>query len=385
MSETIPGYPELLVISDTGMFRRNEDIYAFGPVVKELEALDSFGTIRWIGFNRPDQINNNSYIKIQENKIYTKSLKKTGGPRWIDKFLIFFQYPIYIITIFREIYRAEYIHVRAPSHPAVIAILISFYFSKKQFWFKYAGDWIGKTAPFYEQQRKWLKILNQNCVVTINGNWNNQPQNVISFENPCLDAADRVKGREFINRKNLGTSINYCFVGDLNENKGGLTLLQGLKNINLTRKSSTLHIVGDGLLKQQLEKIALELEIPVEFHGAISKDEVTKIYELCHYIILPSKSEGFPKVIGEAMNFGCIPIVSNISCIGQYIHHNRNGILIENIDPEGISIAMNQSFEINQLQFESMVHLNYKLASNFTYEYYNSRIKDEIFKLKAQL
>ena len=44
--------------------------------------------------------------------------------------------------------------------------------------------------------------------------------------------------------------------------------------------------------------------------------------------VLPSYSEGFPKVIAEAMNFGCIPIVSDISCIRQYIINGKNGFLI---------------------------------------------------------
>lgn len=383
MPADIQRNPELLVISDTGMFRRNDEVYAFGPVVKELEALDIFESIRWIGFNRPDQTGNNSYLKIQNKKICTKALKKTGGPRWIDKILILFQYPSYFITIFREVYRADYIHVRAPSNPAVIAILISFFFPQKRFWFKYAGDWIGKTAPFYDQQRKLLKKLNKNSIATINGNWRDQPRNVMSFENPCLDEGDRIKGREFIYGKNIGTSINYCFVGGLNENKGCLILLQGFKNINMPVKAITLHIVGGGHLKKRLERMALKLEIPIVFHGSIPKDEVTKVYELCHYIVLPSKSEGFPKVIGEAMNFGCVPIVSNISCIDQYIQHSRNGFLIENIDPNGVSIAVNRSLEITQREFATIVELNYKLASRFTYEYYNSRVKNEIFKIKT--
>lgn len=179
MSRNIPKYNELLVISDTGMFHRNGEIYAFGPVVKEFQELDSFECIRWIGFNRPDQIDNKAYIRIQDTSMHTIALKKAGGNSLIDKLFILFQYPGYFITILREVYRAKYIHVRAPSNPAVIAMFISFFFTKKQFWFKYAGDWIGKTAPFYKQQRNWLKKLKNNSKVTINGNWSNQPKNEV--------------------------------------------------------------------------------------------------------------------------------------------------------------------------------------------------------------
>ena len=381
MPRNIPIYPELLVISDTGMFYHNEVVYAFGPVVKELQALDSFKSIRWIGFNRPDQTNNKSYIRLEQDRIYTKAVKRTGGKRLMDKSLILFQYPIYLATIFKEIYRAEYVHVRAPSNPAVIAIFISFFFPKKIFWFKYAGDWVGKAAPFYKQQRNWLKRLNSNSKITVNGSWDNQPKNILSFENPCLDEEDRIEGKQSVDKKYISKTINYCFVGGLNENKGCLLLLQALKRMILPSSIDTFHIVGDGPLRQQLETMALELEIPVVFHGALPKDEVMRIYELCHYIVLPSQSEGFPKVIGEAMNYGCIPIVSNVSCIDQYVHHKKNGILIERISPEGISIALEDSFEISKHEYERVIHFNYKLASKFTYEYYNKRIANEIFRI----
>ena len=60
------------------------------------------------------------------------------------------------------------------------------------------------------------------------------------------------------------------------------------------------------------------------------------IYSKCDFIILPSKSEGFPKVIGEAMNYGCIPIVSDVSCISQYIQNGVNGFLIKPITSKEI-------------------------------------------------
>ena len=320
MSRNIPYNAKLLVISDTGMFRQNNEAYAFGPVVKELDALDIFKSIKWIGFNRPNQIDNNAYLPIQKKNIRVKLLKATGGKRFIDKILILLYYPYYFFSILKEIYSAEYIHVRAPSNPAAIAIFISFFFPQKQFWFKYAGDWIGKTAAFYQFQRYWLKKLNTNSKVTVNGFWNNQPDNIINFENPCLDQSDRKNSLLCIGNKKLSFPINYCFVGGLNVNKGCLIFLQAIAAMNLASTSITLHIVGDGHLKNQLEGLASKLAITIFFYGSLSKNEVAKIYDICHFIVLPSQSEGFPKVIGEAMNYGCIPIVSNISCIAQYIN-----------------------------------------------------------------
>lgn len=385
MSEDIPYHAKLLVISDTGMFQKNNSVYGFGPVVKELEALVIFKSIKWIGFNRPDQVDNNAYLPIRKKNLGVKLLKASGGKRLKDKFLILLYYPYYFFSILKEIYGAEYIHVRAPSNPAVIAIILSFFFPQKQFWFKYAGDWVGKTAVFYQFQRYWLKKLNNNSKVSVNGLWNNQPENVINFENPCLDKSDRENGLLIIGNKKLSTPIHYCFVGGLNENKGCLLFLQAIAAMNLSSTSITLHIVGDGDLKNQLEGLASKLAIAVLFYGSIPKNEVAKIYNICHFIVLPSQSEGFPKVIGEAMNYGCIPIVSNISCIAQYIIHKENGILIEDITPRGIITALAESFQIQPAKFNQTTYANYKRASCFTYDYYNNRIENEIFKMRKSL
>ena len=72
------------------------------------------------------------------------------------------------------------------------------------------------------------------------------------------------------------------------------------------------------------------LKIKINFLGWISRIKLNKIYEKSHILILPTQSEGFPKVIDEAASYGCIPMVTNISPINQYIEHGNNGLLLDN-------------------------------------------------------
>ena len=66
--------------------------------------------------------------------------------------------------------------------------------------------------------------------------------------------------------------------------------------------------------------------VKIEFLGEVNKSSLNKIYEKCHILVLPSKSEGFPKVIAEAGAFGCVPVVSKVGSINHYINSN-NGYL----------------------------------------------------------
>jgi len=369
---------KLLVISDTGMYQGGNSFYAFGPVVKELEELSCFETITWIGFERSNEKKNGSFVKISKKQINVKLLPPSGGKNIGSKILILLAYPIYIMRILKEIYSSKYIHVRAPSNPAVITMLLSYFFPSKYFWFKYAGNWNGEASSFYKLQRLLLKNLRENSKVTVNGSWANQPKNIIGFENPCLDAEDRVLGEEIVAIKQIKEERNYCFVGGMNSNKGVdkiIDILENFKHKNL----GVFHFVGGGELLEDLKTRSTSFSNSVVFHGFLAKNEINEIYKKCHFILLPSKSEGFPKVIGEAMNYGCVPIVSDVSCIGQYIHHKKNGYLISPINRSEIESLLLQSLELEGSIFNQMIQQNYSLAEKFTYTYYQEQVLSKVF------
>ena len=111
----------------------------------------------------------------------------------------------------------------------------------------------------------------------------------------------------------------------------------------------------------------------------ISKEKVHQLYKKCHFIILPSKTEGFPKVIGEAMNYGCIPIVSDISCISQYIQNEVNGYVLEKNTEQGLKEAVLNSLSLSNEKYKGFSHTNYTLAQKFTYSHYQNRMVRELF------
>ena len=97
---------------------------------------------------------------------------------------------------------------------------------------------------------------------------------------------------------------------------------------------------------------------------------------------MPTKAEGFPKVISEGMNFGCVPIVSNISAIGQYIQHKKNGFLLDKVDVNNLNVSISDAMKLSVNNFREMLDYNIKLTSMFTYEYYINRMNNEIFHKK---
>ncbi|TMM31338.1 glycosyltransferase [Polaribacter aestuariivivens] len=382
MPVNIPENKKLLVVSDTSMVKdSNGYVNAFGPVVVELNnLLLEFDEITWIGFNRKNELNNKSFIKINDNKIKPILLKGVGGKTFLDKLNIIFAYPKMALIILKHISKHTYIHSRAPSNPSIIVMFYSLFFSKKIFWHKYAGTWVEKASFFYKLQRLFLSNLKMNSVITINGNFS-EKKNILPFENPCLDTVDRDLGAQIVENKNLKNKINFCFVGALTSKKGVNDIISAFKNIK-SSKIGEIHFVGDGPCLEKYIEESKDIKYKLFFHGYLAKKQIKDIYIKSHFILLPSQSEGFPKVIGEAMNYGTIPIVSNISCIDQYIQNNKNGYLLEK--PFGISLInkIEESLKLEEKTFLNWIKFNYKLSEKFTYTYYNKRIKKEIFNIE---
>lgn len=380
MHQNLSENSSLLVISDTGMCFKNKELKAFGPVVKELDyLLKEYKFITWIGFDNPKEIENKSFLKVNQEKIKLIRLKKVGGKLLSSKMMILLAYPKMIMIIYKEIKKHKYIHTRAPSNPAVIAMFLSIFFRKKKFWHKYAGSWVDKAPFFYSLQRRILqRIPSINNTITVNGRWNEKRTNIISFENPCLDKNDRIIGKEIIHNKNLSKAINFCFVGALNTHKGVDKILEAFSKIK-SNKVGKINLVGSSELKKRFVEQSKFINHKIIFHGFLEKDKIREVYKESHFIILPSKSEGFPKVIGEGMNYGCIPIVSDVSCINQYIKDAKNGFLIKPLKVCKLIEKINESLNLSSETYQKIIFSNFKDSNKFTYNYYNNRIKEEVF------
>jgi len=100
----------------------------------------------------------------------------------------------------------------------------------------------------------------------------------------------------------------------------------GYDRITTILKSNYL-VYSDDIFSQ--ENINNEnLKGSLYFHGNQKPEDVQEAYQKSHFLILPSKSEGWPKVVAEAMWWGTIPIVTPISCVPYMLGESKRGVLI---------------------------------------------------------
>lgn len=124
--------------------------------------------------------------------------------------------------------------------------------------------------------------------------------------------------------------LEILFVSRLIERKGLQFVIPELKSFQEgTSKKIKLVVVGDGPYRQELERIASEHQVNdmISFEGQKSKDEIVPYYQNADIFILPSKKEGMPNVVLEAMSCG-LPIVMT-PCQGAKELIDGNGYVSE--------------------------------------------------------
>ena len=57
-------------------------------------------------------------------------------------------------------------------------------------------------------------------------------------------------------------------------------------------------------------------------------DTIKTAYKENHFLILPSQSEGWPKVVAESMFWGCVPVATPVSCIPTMLNQGQRGLLL---------------------------------------------------------
>lgn len=124
-------------------------------------------------------------------------------------------------------------------------------------------------------------------------------------------------------------NIRLIFVGSLIESKGVMSLFDITNLLDKQSIDYHLSIIGHGDKESDL-KVLFKDNNNVTFFGKLDNIKVLELYSNQDIILLPSKGEGLPVVLVEAMKYGVVPMATNLkSGIPQLIEHSVNGFTVE--------------------------------------------------------
>ncbi|OUR93391.1 capsular biosynthesis protein [Flavobacteriales bacterium 34_180_T64] len=374
---------KLAIISHTEHYRAPDgNILGWGPTITEINhLLDIFDEIYHVAMLY-DKVAPPSALPYVSNRITFVPIPAVGGKSISSKINSIRNAPKIISIVSNTLKKIDVFQLRAPTGIGVFLIPYLTLFIKKKGWFKYAGNWNQSQPPLgYAIQRFMLK--QQSRKVTINGQWEMQPKHCITFENPCLTEKNLIEGDLAIEHKSKEDKLIFCFVGRLERQKGVERIIKAFNNLEESDKNkiNEVHFIGDGEEKEYFIKLTKNSGVKFHFHGFLPRNQVFDVYKKANVFLLPSSaSEGFPKVIAEAINFGCIPLVSNVSSIAQYVRHGKNGIVLDSLTINNLNKELKKVLNLSRIEYNHLLRARKELIHKFTFEYYNNRIKNDILK-----
>ncbi|MCB0208524.1 MAG: glycosyltransferase family 4 protein [Anaerolineae bacterium] len=365
----------LLVIGHTAHYRHQGQIVGWGPTVKEIDWLArAFDSVTHLACFHPGPAPDSALPYAAKN-VQFDFVPPAGGLTLAEKLRAFSCAPIYMRKIMKNLAKADVVQIRSPGILAMYAmVLLRYTDAQKQRWVKYAGNWMqtGKRPTSYIFQRWWL--ANGYCYspVTVNGQWPDQPGFIFPFFNPSMTVEEIQTSRALAINKQIATPIRLLFVGRTETAKGVGRSIQIVQGLRQRGQDVLLDIVGDGPERSKFERMAetLGLGNHVKFRGWIPHHKVHDFMTQAHILLLPSNSsEGWPKVLSEAMLHGTVPVASDVSAIPQILAQTKAGVTHEahNIDAFVDTITgMIQNPDL----WKRMSMSGMNAAPSFTYEHY---------------
>lgn len=368
----------LLIVSHTKHYRKDGRFVGWGPTVRELDYLaELFDEIVHIATLYPGESPANA-LPYTTGNIRLRLVAPAGGVSVTDKLGILAVYPVYARAIREEMAQADAVHVRCPANISLLALFQLGRAERPPYrWVKYAGNWRpdGGDSWSYALQRRWLRENRHRGVVTVNGRWSDQPAHIHTFDNPSLTEEELMQGKQAAESKRLTAPVELLFVGALNDAKGVGRVLQIGLELQRRKVPFRLHMVGDGPDQTRYEAWVKEHGLQnVFFFGWRAPAEVAQFGAAAHFILLPTlSSEGWPKVLSEAMSRGAVPITSTVSSIPQVLADIGAGVALAAEDIQGAADAIVRYLD-DPNGWQAASRAGAAAAHRFTYRAYQSAV-----------
>lgn len=179
---------------------------------------------------------------------------------------------------------------------------------------------------------------------------------------------------DYIKKYNLPeNAFIVTFTGRLVIEKGILPLIDAVKNIRENFPNIYLIIAGDGPLRKQIEQT---LSDGIILLGQVELDKIISLLKQSKILCLPSKSEGFPTSVLEAVACKCFVAATKVGGAVEIIPSKEFGILLEENDVKNIMSAIEYAY-LHENEIKFATEASYvRMLHNFVWEKTGNQVYD---------
>ncbi len=315
------------------------------------------------------------------NNLIVHPLPELAGRTLMRKIRFLFWSLKYSFEYSRIAKRADVVHAIVPGDVGTLGICVALV-QGKPLLVRHCGNW-AQPRTFYERLliRLLEFIAGGKNMILATGAAQQQPSsrnpNIKWIFSTSLSETEMIaSGR----KRSLPSGAKKLIIACRQEpDKGTAFVIDSLPLILARYPEVTLDVVGDGsalsALKRQVENLCLECQ--VVFYGKLSHTTTLQRIEQADLFCFPTRaSEGFPKVVLEALACGIPVIASSVSAIPVLLSEG-GGISLDAPNPEQLAQAVIDLFS-NPAHYKSMSVCALKTASQYSLENWQDSIRQEL-------
>jgi glycosyltransferase involved in cell wall biosynthesis len=130
------------------------------------------------------------------------------------------------------------------------------------------------------------------------------------------------------------------FVGVLEPYKGLRTLRHAWDAVRAVQPHARLVVVGRGHAAQATRRFVAHAEGSVEWRERLAQDEVAQLLDESTCLVLPSQSEGLPRIVMEAFCRGRSVVATAVGGVPDLVRDGDNGLLVPRANAGALGAAL---------------------------------------------
>lgn len=371
----------LLVVSHAPHYRVGDQLFAYGPYVREIDLwADLFDELV---IAAPYEIAQppGDYLAFEARNISVAGLPLAGGDNFAAKMGLAMALPSMLFGLARAMSRTDAIHVRCPGNVGLLGAILAPLFSRRLV-AKYAAQWSATAVePWsFRVQKALLRSSWWRGPVTVYGNWPDQPSHIVPFFTSLLDRDHMQRAKSASQRGRSANQLRVLYTGRVSKSKNVDAVLRAVAASRADGHDVLCTIVGEGPERARLQSLASELGLSAvtTFTGGVPFESVIEHLEQADVLVLTSETEGWPKSIAEGMAFGLVCIGSNRGFVPEMLSEGR-GLIAEPGDAAGLA-GLLSDIARNPQRYADMRRRAAEWARQFSME----GLKQAIHKLLLQ-
>jgi hypothetical protein len=251
-------------------------------------------------------------------------------------------------VLVKEVRRADAVHAPIPGDIGTVGMLLAF-FLRKPLFVRHCGNWfVQRTAA--EHFWKWFmeKTAGGRNVMLATGGNSGAPPSARNHNVHWIFSTTLTKDELddcLVPRRNVEPGrLRLIITCRQEKEKGTGELIESLPTLLREFPQLTLDVVGDGGALSEFRRLAAARGVSKEvvFHGKVDHARVLALLRQASLFCYPTRaSEGFPKVVLEALACGLPVVTTRVSVLPELVGHDR-GVLLDDTTPASLVRAVRE-------------------------------------------